>query len=553
MQSSRNHFVQQLLVLYAASTSFRRTTMTAFSPRDPKRLRRPRRLIPPLSVSQILRWADAFHAKHRCWPKAYSGPIAGTGGETWMAVQAALKGGSRGLPGGSSLARLLAEHRGHRHIHALPRLTVKQILAWADAFQARTGRWPSANFDPIPGTGGETWHTVDSALRRGARGLHPPTTLARLLAAHRGHRNRSALSPLTPHLIVRWADAHHRRTGRWPAATTSPIPEVPGENWRIIDHSLRAGVRGLPGGSSLAQLLADKRQARNPQSLPPFTIREILEWADAHHRRTDLWPFGSSGPIADAPGESWKAVDSALRIGRRGLPGGSSLARLLAQKRGARNMLDPGPLITAQIVKWAEAHHRRTGEWPSITSGLIPEAPGETWEIVNRSLRDGRRGLPGGSSLAQLLMGELGIRSRGTAPPLSVQQILAWADEHHQRTGEWPMQSSGEIPDSQGETWSTVARALAGGIRGLPQGLTLGKLLTRERGARVPRNLPPLKLGQIRTWARAYRQRSGRWPTQESGPIPEAPGETWKGVEHALRDGRRGLVGGSSLFWLLRR
>ena len=38
--------------------------------------------------------------------------------------------------------------------------------------------------------------------------------------------------------------------------------------------------------------------------------------------------MNESGPIAEAPGETWKSVDLALRYGYRGLPGGASLARL---------------------------------------------------------------------------------------------------------------------------------------------------------------------------------------------------------------------------------
>jgi hypothetical protein len=36
-------------------------------------------------------------------------------------------------------------------------------------------------------------------------------------------------------------------------------------------------------------------------------------------------------------------------------------------------------------------------------------------------------------------------------------------------------------------------------------------------------------------------------PTADRGPIPEAPGETWGAVEHALHDGLRGHPGGDSL------
>jgi hypothetical protein len=72
---------------------------------------------------------------------------------------------------------------------------------------------------------------------------------------------------------------------------------------------------------------------RNKADLPPLNRSSILEWADSHHRRTGKWPSCESGPIIDAPGETWKAVQMALVEGLRSLPGGSSLAKLLAEKQ----------------------------------------------------------------------------------------------------------------------------------------------------------------------------------------------------------------------------
>jgi hypothetical protein len=60
----------------------------------------------------------------------------------------------------------------------------------------------------------------------------------------------------------------------------------------------------------------------------------VLAWADAHRRRTGHWPAATSGPVAGSPGETWGAVDKALRHGRRGLAGGDSLPRLLLRERG---------------------------------------------------------------------------------------------------------------------------------------------------------------------------------------------------------------------------
>ncbi len=71
-------------------------------------------------------------------------------------------------------------------------------------------------------------------------------------------------------------------------------------------------------------------------------------------------------------------------------------------------------------------------------TGAIPRTIGETWMAVNDALCRGLRGLPGGSSLAQLLAEEYGARNSRGLPPLSEQQSLAWADAWHERTGEWP-------------------------------------------------------------------------------------------------------------------
>jgi hypothetical protein len=64
---------------------------------------------------------------------------------------------------------------------------------------------------------------------------------------------------------------------------------------------------------------------------PPLSEAQILAWADAHRRRTGRWPSAATGPVREAPGLTWLAVNGALSKGLRGLPGGDSLARLLVR------------------------------------------------------------------------------------------------------------------------------------------------------------------------------------------------------------------------------
>jgi len=154
----------------------------------------------------------------------------------------------------------------------------------------------------------------------------------------RPERLRAAPPPeLTIDQILEWADANHARTGQWPRQTSGPVYENRNERWFNINSALRLGQRGLPGGSSLAQLLGAERGRRNLKRLPPFTVEQILSWADAYRDATGSWPAGTSGPIEDAPGETWGAINSALHGGWRGLPGGSSLPRLLFEQRGRRS------------------------------------------------------------------------------------------------------------------------------------------------------------------------------------------------------------------------
>ena len=406
-----------------------------------------------------------------------------------------------------------------------------------------------------------------------------------------------------------------------------PIPEAPGETWRAVDGGLRVGVRGLPSGSSLAQLLDEHRGRRNLRELPPFTVRKILAWADAHHKRTGVWPTNASGPIAEAPHETWSAVGVALANGRRGLPGRSSLSKLLAIRRAvyysnrlrplslakmrgsaraykrasrAVGLLQPpvrwrafqarlgrtsatlcakaivgflavkrwpycatarrrtalfkfgfGPLTDEQVLAWADAHLKRTGRWPHSRSGAIAEAPGETWRSVDRALHTGTRGLTRKSTLVRFLAERRAWRIHPYTPALNCQQILAWADAHHRRTGAWPNQNSGPVLEAPGETWRAVDDALRLGARRLRVRTCLARLLAEKRGIRNRTNLPRLTHRRIWSWAKKHHRRTALWPTAESGPVVDAPGETWKAIDMALRHGCRGFPVGFSLARLL--
>jgi hypothetical protein len=230
------------------------------------------------------------------------------------------------LRGGSSLIKLLAKHRGARNAHALPQLTTRQILVWADAHCAAAGQWPNEYSGAVRGAPGEKWWNISAALRDGGRGLPGGSSLPKLLARYRSVRNRGSLARLTIRQILVWADAYRHRTGQWPTALSGNVASTVGESWRGVDNALKRGARGLRKSTSLARLLSERRGYAHVRSLSPLNVAQIGHWARAYHAKHGRWPTAASGVI---PGtmETWSRISGALRRGYRGLPSGGSLKR----------------------------------------------------------------------------------------------------------------------------------------------------------------------------------------------------------------------------------
>ncbi|MFQ5493930.1 MAG: hypothetical protein ACE5EX_00980 [Phycisphaerae bacterium] len=188
------------------------------------------------------------------------------------------------------------------------------------------------------GARGETWEGINTALRKGARGFRGGTSLFQILNKHRGVRNTNGGGVLTTKQVLAWADEYHRRHGKWPSCRRGDaVPGVPWESWLRINAAFIKGLRGLgPGGSSLARFLNEHRGVPYRNDLPRLTLKQILAWADAYHDRTGDWPMLESGRVPDAPHETWSGLNASLRVGRRGLKGGDSLANLLERRRRVR-------------------------------------------------------------------------------------------------------------------------------------------------------------------------------------------------------------------------
>jgi len=500
-------------------------------------------LKPPLTIEDILDWADQHYAQHSAWPTHLSGDIKGTS-ETWAGINHALERGHRGLVvSGYTIAKLLQEHRGVRNRGNLPDLSEDIVIGYADDYFASNKTWPQRDSGPIPGTA-DTWASISVALRNGSRGLSTKTSLADLLWRKRSVPNKANRPKLTIDQVLKWADEHHSATGNWPNQTSGPIQGT-SETWRGVNMALSKGQRGFSARSSVVQLLIDHGR------LPPrdwdktVTHDQILQWCDTFHQENGRWPKHTDG---DVPGThwTWLKVDTQLRTGWAAAPEKLSLSRLLHKYRNYRHRNLLPPLKPHQIKKWAREFFEREGKWPTVTSGPIPGTT-NTWQTINAALVQGQRKLPGGDSLPRFLHRELGVRHRLASPRLSIKRILRWADLHYETFGVFPTVHDKRSP-AEGETWMAINAALERGHRGLGSagGISLAGLLAQA--GRVARGIhkPPLTLATILDWARAHHQTTGSWPTESSGPIAGTT-ERWDNIAQCVRMGLRQFPAGQTL------
>src|SRR5436305_1102392 len=88
-----------------------------------------------------------------------------------------------------------------------------------------------------------------------------------------------------------------------------------------------------------------------------LTIEQILRWIDVFRKKAGKWPTAKSGRVQGTKNETWVKINSALYVGHRSLPGGSSLAQLLWKKRRVQPRLFTQPLTIEKILSWADLHH----------------------------------------------------------------------------------------------------------------------------------------------------------------------------------------------------
>ena len=141
----------------------------------------------------------------------------------------------------------------------------------------------------------------------------------------------------------------------------------------------------------------------------------ILMLCDEYFEFYGEWPKRTTVEMADVDGLfSWQQINNWLVAGSVEGCRERSLAELLLVHRDVSHHLSAARLSFKQILEWADAFYRNTGEWPTHNSGLIEGSNGDTWGKIRKSIVNSGRGLPSGQykSLADLLHKERGVKPR---------------------------------------------------------------------------------------------------------------------------------------------
>lgn len=160
----------------------------------------------------------------------------------------------------------------------------------------------------------------------------------------------------------------------------------------------------LPGSSSLSELQAERGLLDN------WTEDKIKHWCVLFYEKEGRYPSVNDKVIWEKNragewmerGGTWHVVHEALKFGRHGLPGGSSLA----QFKSEHGLQDEW--TEAKVLRLIHLFHEKTGKWPSIHDETVWDRNDKgwvktrmKWDAVNYALKVGRGELPGGSSLAE--------------------------------------------------------------------------------------------------------------------------------------------------------
>ncbi len=444
----------------------------------------------PLNEKTILEWIDKFYAKHNKWPTQNSGKIDDVENETWMGVSQSLLNGYRGIKNKISFANFLKKHRGVKNLANLDDISIENIVFWAKDHYSKTGKYPRNNSGVILINTNESWAGIDDALREGRRGL-PKTSLVKLLEQEGLDFAKSKIGrkDLSDEIVKRYISDYFNKNSKYPLATSNEIiPNSNNTKWSDIAQALSKGLRGLKPGRTFAIFLKDNFGYINPDdnyNREIITEDMILSKADEYFEQKGKWPKTDSGNIAGFD-ITWRTINERLKSGNLGLRASGGLASLLFEKRSvnfAGKHKSKKNFTDEYVLQLCDAFYEKNNRYPnSKDRDKLVDGEKFNWRVIVSAYSKGRRGLKKGMSIAKLLKKNRNVINKysNQKPKLSIKEIKFWIKEYIKDNDKPPVASEKKNVKGQiDENWHNLDNALRIGLRGLPRGNSLAKLVKK--------------------------------------------------------------------------
>jgi hypothetical protein len=303
---------------------------------------------------------------------------------------------------------------------------------------------------------------------------------------------RCAYPNLTKEIIINWVrsyiDKHKRKPYKSDGIVEFAEGEFKGIIWNSINSALNRGNRGLPGNSSLSDLIEENFDIKNPKNAPQLSENSICDLIQTFIDLYERKPQSTDENVPGIEGLSWANIDRRLREGSYGLPGGSSLAQLIRERFSIRDQVIVPTIPLEMIHSWVESYLAEYREKPTAKSGKIKYASGEfqglSWHSVNQAIKTGKTSLPKGSTLADYIAATFGIKNPKKAVAITKSLVLKWVDQFMQKHERKPTVNDGIIEfagaDFPGLTWRLLNNYLSKGGRSLQGGSSLSKLIKEK-------------------------------------------------------------------------
>ena len=271
--------------------------------------------------------------------------------------------------------------------------------------------------------------------------------------------------------VIELGRKYKNNYGAYPVS--GPISEYPGLTWDILDIAYKA--RKGADQTSLA-IVFDRADAqeKNGIDLKNLNHEVVTGWIINHVIQYKKWPGrNTTTKIKDFPHETWAAIDLALRVGTRGLPGRSSL-HILANEF---------------VYKKALEFVKNRGYPPHALSGSVDGFPGLTWDIINQAFRNDQSANK--KTLFDFL-GEKGLIKNYKKSFAQRDILLAVEEYRNDHDLNLPDYTSGPVtlPESGTKTsWKTINKSLKrGDVDGVPAGTNL-HLFLLENGYKTGKKI----------------------------------------------------------------